>query len=120
MVSNSLQDQWPDDDPIQCWIGLYHTSPCTDPDCSIEARRAGWEWLDGTLYDHTVFHNWKNDTTDGEPGFDESCARMNILYPERGWIGSDCNGKNGFVCKKGKSLPHIPYIMDVSVYIISM
>ena len=94
--------------PGNTWIGLHNDNLCGD-DCDIEDRRSGWEWLDSTSYDHTVFHYWRNGSKAEPSGSDKDpCARMNVR-PEpdyRGWIADSCTSfpsgfTCGYVCKKG-------------------
>ena len=93
-----LQDEW-GNNPANTWIGLYNDSPCTG--CDLEERRTGWRWLDGSVYDHTFFHYWRNES-DWEPSGRNQCVRMSIHEKDRGWLDEDCTDRHGhgYVCKK--------------------
>ena len=107
MLCSRLKTAWNVSDqaiPGNTWIGLYIDDPCDG--CDLDNRRLLWEWLDGTPYDHTVFHHWRNGSDEEEPSGKEPCARMNIRYDDRGWIAYSCTRDPygftcGYVCKKG-------------------
>ena len=79
------------------WIGLtrkFHPLKC---------GTEGWEWDDGSEYNHDQFHHWIS----GEPAPEAKCAYWNIPHGsgESGWKGTaNCNEARHYICKIGKTL----------------
>ena len=58
------------------WLGLVKDHPA-DGDASLETRRSGWQWLDGSGYTWT---NWKTAYRPGSEPNDQSKAVKIVEY----------------------------------------
>ena len=80
-----LQSHW-------FWLGMQKPQDLCDAD-DFQCPMTGWSWLDGTLYDHNVYHQWYHKCLNSLDG----CIAM----AAHGWEDKSCYTKLPYICEKG-------------------